>query len=754
MPYTLRLIIHSSGGERVYERVFDGWDELATAKDELKRRLRPRWDPDGRAWRLEAPVDPDAFASAVAEVFGADPDEARRAAEEHNAALARLAEEAERRALEEARRSVSGTLDVAVPAGRRLSDEAFSFLRSRMEWDSRQRIFRFNAERFLRAALRAGTRLPGDGEEALRMVEEFLTRVEGLAGGDAVLDAGEWRRRAPDELFDAARRLGRVEAELVEAEDRRGKKRSWVRLVFGDDSYMGRVWELLQGLRAVPYNVEVFEAGERQLKTVHIRTVRGGESRNVIYVAPFLLAEVERRLAGLGLRVDKSKLPLGKRVLGFEPRDVAAMLRPYQREALEAWLAAGGRGAVELPTGAGKTWIGLAAIARLKAPTVVFVPTINLALQWRDKLVEVLGAPGDAVGILGGGYDGLGKPLLVALYDSGVRHRDEIARLYSLYIYDEGHHVAANTFKEIAWSSLAPHRLVLSATIARDDGNEELIHAMAGPIVYRASYYDLARQGYVSPVLVDIVPVPLPEPEAEKYRELAARLGEVKAELYRLARRYEAEAYRTGYGSVTEYLRATKNPEYRRLNREALSLRQRMRVMEQRNSAKLDVAARLAGEELGRGGHVFVFTNLEGQARRLYEELAARHGGLVALVTGKTGPAERDRIFRDFREGRVRCIVTTTVLDEGVDAPAADAAIVVSSRAIRHPRQFVQRIGRIVRPGAGKVAHVYILRTTGVGGVEERTTQALMEALDDVYNLEEMARLAAERRRAAAAAQR
>ena len=61
-------------------------------------------------------------------------------------------------------------------------------------------------------------------------------------------------------------------------------------------------------------------------------------------------------------------------------------------------------------------------------------------------------------------------------------------------------------------------------------------------------------------------------------------------------------------------------------------------------------------------------------------------------------------------------IVTTTVLDEGIDAPDSDAAIVVSSRAIKHPRQFVQRIGRIVRPLPDKIVYVYILRTKG--GIE------------------------------------
>ena len=60
--------------------------------------------------------------------------------------------------------------------------------------------------------------------------------------------------------------------------------------------------------------------------------------------------------------------------------------RTYQREALDAWTAAGSRGVVVLPTGAGKTLLAILAMERVGRPTLVVVPTIDLMHQWHDEL--------------------------------------------------------------------------------------------------------------------------------------------------------------------------------------------------------------------------------------------------------------------------------------------------------------------------------------------------------------------------------
>src|SRR5579859_3690324 len=75
--------------------------------------------------------------------------------------------------------------------------------------------------------------------------------------------------------------------------------------------------------------------------------------------------------------------------------------RPYQDEAVAAWLRARGRGIVVLPTGAGKTVVAFDAIARLGVRTLVVVPTIELLRQWRGGIQERLSLPAELVGAVG-----------------------------------------------------------------------------------------------------------------------------------------------------------------------------------------------------------------------------------------------------------------------------------------------------------------------------------------------------------------
>jgi superfamily II DNA or RNA helicase len=90
----------------------------------------------------------------------------------------------------------------------------------------------------------------------------------------------------------------------------------------------------------------------------------------------------------------RSRIPYADNVLDLLPcphLECRLKLRPYQRDALDAWLKVGARGVIVLPTGAGKTAIGVAAIAHLDTPTIVVVPTLDLVEQWRRYLEKEFG---------------------------------------------------------------------------------------------------------------------------------------------------------------------------------------------------------------------------------------------------------------------------------------------------------------------------------------------------------------------------
>ena len=148
--------------------------------------------------------------------------------------------------------------------------------------------------------------------------------------------------------------------------------------------------------------------------------------------------------------------------LCFEPH---LTMRPhvYQREALGAWLASGGRGVVVLPTGAGKTVVALMALEQVPARTLVVVPTIELLGQWRTALVDRGGVPLEQVGVVGGGEHSTG-PITVMTYDSAAMPRRDLAG-FGLLIVDEVHHLPARAYRAIARRTSAPWRRNTNHTV-------------------------------------------------------------------------------------------------------------------------------------------------------------------------------------------------------------------------------------------------------------------------------------------------
>jgi superfamily II DNA or RNA helicase len=102
---------------------------------------------------------------------------------------------------------------------------------------------------------------------------------------------------------------------------------------------------------------------------------------------------------------------------------------------------------------------------------------------------------------------------------------------------------------------------------------------------------------------------------------------------------------------------------------------------------------------------------------RFAYEIARRH--LLPVITHQTKAAERKAILDGFRAGDYRAIVTSRVLNEGVDVPEAKVAVVLGGSAAA--REYVQRLGRVLRKHGNAQAILYevIARQT----VDERIAQ-------------------------------
>ncbi|MBC8075699.1 MAG: DEAD/DEAH box helicase [Chloroflexales bacterium] len=238
-------------------------------------------------------------------------------------------------------------------------------------------------------------------------------------------------------------------------------------------------------------------------------------------IEEFLAELAEQDLLDAALEVDliapvlPGEADEGELAGGFRTKLTLAP-RPYQQEALDAWVANGGRGVVVLPTGAGKTVLALLTIDRLKLRTLVVVPTIELLYQWRDALIERLGVAKSHVGVVGDGRHE-DRPITVITYASAAMPHANLANI-GLLICDEAHHLPAPAYSAIATRSGAPYRLGITATPGRGDGGG--LDALLGPVVYQRTPEELSAEGHLAKFKLKRIFVELSDQEALRYNAL------------------------------------------------------------------------------------------------------------------------------------------------------------------------------------------------------------------------------------------
>ncbi len=350
-------------------------------------------------------------------------------------------------------------------------------------------------------------------------------------------------------------------------------------------------------------------------------------------------------------------------------------MRAYQRRALDAWDRAGRRGVIVLPTGAGKTVIGMKAIELVNQPTIVIVPTLDLLEQWRRRVEEEFGIK---VGVYGGGENAV-EAVTVSTYESAFLRAGELGNRFDLLLVDETHHLPSESFRQIAEMFTAPCRMGLTATYERDDNLHLEMPRLIGGVVYRLGPEDLAGK-YLSPYALERVNVELTPLE--------------KAE------------YERNYGMFTDYLeknriwltsqiafqrfimRTSRDPEARK----ALLARNRAISIAFNSQAKVDKLGEILKDNPD--DRILIFT----QHNDLVYRISRRF--LLPFITHTTAKEERYEVLKGFREGRLRAIVTSKVLDEGIDVPEASIGAIVSGTG--SSREFIQRLGRLLRKSEGK----------------------------------------------------
>jgi DNA excision repair protein ERCC-3 len=330
-------------------------------------------------------------------------------------------------------------------------------------------------------------------------------------------------------------------------------------------------------------------------------------------------------------------------------------LRPYQRQAADAFVASGS-GVVVLPCGAGKTAVAMAAMASVSSRTLVLVTNTVAARQWRAELLAHTTLGEEEIGEYSGERKEI-RPITIATYQIIIKkrggltpHMDALSgEDWGLIVYDEVHLLPAPVFRMTA-DIQSRRRLGLTATLVREDRKEGDVFSLIGPKRFDVPWRDIEAQGYIAPASCTEIRVTLTEDERMSYALAEAQ-----------------DRYRVGSTA----------------------------------RSKLAVVASLCASALAAGEPTLVIGQYLDQLETLGSRLQA------PVITGATPTAERERLFAAFRTGEIRLLVVSKVANFSIDLPEATVAIQVSG-TFGSRQEEAQRLGRILRPKHdGRKAHFY-----------------------------------------------
>jgi len=327
----------------------------------------------------------------------------------------------------------------------------------------------------------------------------------------------------------------------------------------------------------------------------------------------------------------------------FAPRD-------YQLTAARSVVGTGeagsGYGVVVLPCGSGKTIVGMLIMSMLKTNTLILTTNVAAVHQWIEELLDKTELTREQIAEYSGDSKSV-APVTVATYQI-ISWRPEKTgefphfklfreRAWGLVIYDEVHLLPAPVFRVTA-ELQAIRRLGLTATLIREDGEEDAVFSLVGPKRYDVPWKDLENQGWIAEALCTEIRLDLPQNLKIPYATAAKR------EKYRIA---------------------AENPLKENVVLQLIENHPEDQIM-------------VIGQYL---------TQLDSLAKLLN----------APLITGKTPNAERERIYTNFKKREVRVIVVSKVANFAIDLPDASMAIQVSG-SFGSRQEEAQRLGRILRP--------------------------------------------------------
>jgi superfamily II DNA or RNA helicase len=379
----------------------------------------------------------------------------------------------------------------------------------------------------------------------------------------------------------------------------------------------------------------------------------------------------------------ESKFPFQDQVMNSPPSETLLNkinLRSYQKQALKKWKRNKKRGIIVLPTAAGKTFIALKAISDLKTQTLIVVPTLDLIDQWRSRIREYLGINSGAIG----GGENIIRMITVSTYDSAFLKANNLGNRFNFLVFDEVHHLASQSYMQIAEMYIAPYRMGLTATYERIDQRHELLPDLVGEPVFTLEVEKLAGT-HLSPYRYEKIYSKLNPKEKKKY------FAQIK--IFRDYIKDNRIVMRSPRDFQKFIMLTGRDPRARK----ALLARNKALKIALNSKEKINILANNLEKHQNAKTLIFTLHN------NLVYEISRRF--LIPSITYQTPKNERREILENFRKGIYNMLVTSQVLDEGIDVPEASVGYILSGTG--SSREYIQRLGRLLRKVEGKRAQLY-----------------------------------------------
>jgi len=384
-------------------------------------------------------------------------------------------------------------------------------------------------------------------------------------------------------------------------------------------------------------------------------------------------------------------------------------LRPYQRQAVSNWFGNQGRGTLKMATGSGKTITGLAIATELYQKIglqvlLVVCPYRHLVTQWARECQNFNLEPILAFENVHNWQSQLStqlynihsgnQPFLTVittnatLISEGLQSQLKYFPDKTLIIGDEAHNLGSRRLEESLPRQIGL-RLGLSATPERyfdQEGTDALLNYFGAVLPPELTLADAIRQGALVHYLYYPLLVELTEAETQTYARLTKRIGWALM---------DQEDLNINNINNNDTLKSLLMQRVRLIAAAANKLAALQQLMVKR----LDTSHTLfyCGDGSVEGA---VSEESNRQLATVTKLLGAELGYRINTYTAETPLIEREELRRQFESGQLQGLVAIRCLDEGVDIPAVQTAVILASSS--NPRQFIQRRGRILRPHPGK----------------------------------------------------